>query len=66
MCILRQFGNCNCIFGNDTHGPLVNSGKILMSYQLPLLQACIYMLSRLWADPLMVLIFMAALGAEAG
>lgn len=54
------------IFGNDTMVRLVNADKVLMSYQLPLLQLCIHLLSLISTDPLLIRVFMAAMGALAG
>lgn len=54
------------IFGNDTMMRLINRDKILMSYQLPLLQVCIYLLSKVSTDPLLIRLFVAVVGAAAG
>src|SRR5262249_13045445 len=45
---------------------LLNRDRILLSYQLPLLQIGIWSLSRISTDPLLIRVFMAALGAIAG
>ncbi|MEX2301385.1 MAG: glycosyltransferase family 39 protein [Bryobacterales bacterium] len=54
------------IFGGDSIVRLANQDRILLSYQLPLLQAIIHGLSTLSNDPLAVRYFMAFAGALAG
>jgi hypothetical protein len=54
------------VFGGDTILRLVNRDRILMSYQLPLLQALIYGISRFTHDVLAIRYLMAILGAGAG
>jgi hypothetical protein len=54
------------IFGGDTVLRLANRDQILLSYQLPLLQAIVYSISKL-ADSLLPIRYgMAAIGAMAG
>lgn len=54
------------IFGGDSIVRLANKDRILLSYQLPLLQAMIHGLSPLSNDPLAVRYLMAFAGALAG
>jgi hypothetical protein len=54
------------IFGGDSIVRLANKDRILLSYQLPLLQAVVHYLSALSTDPLAVRYFMACSGAAAG
>jgi hypothetical protein len=54
------------IFGGDSVVRLANHDRILLSYQLPLLQAAVHYLSALSAGPLAVRYFMALAGATAG
>jgi Dolichyl-phosphate-mannose-protein mannosyltransferase len=54
------------IFGGDSIVRLANREHILLSYQLPLLQAAVHYLSVLTSDPLAVRYFMAFAGAAAG
>lgn len=54
------------IFGGDSIVRLANKDRILLSYQLPLLQAAVHYLSILSSDPLVVRYFMALAGAAAG
>jgi hypothetical protein len=54
------------IFGGDSIVRLVNRDKILLSHQLPVLQAAIHYLGFLSLDPLLVRYFMAVAGAIAG
>lgn len=54
------------IFGGDSIVRLANRDRILLSYQLPLLQAAVHYVSALSSDPLAVRYFMALAGAAAG
>ena len=54
------------IFGGDSIVRLANKDRILLSYQLPLLQAVIHWLSAWSNDPVVVRYFMALAGAAAG
>jgi hypothetical protein len=54
------------IFGGDSIVRLVNRDKILLSHQLPALQAAIHYLGFLSQDLLLVRYFMAVAGAVAG
>jgi hypothetical protein len=54
------------IFGGDSIVRLANKDSILLSYQLPLLQAAVHYLSLLFTGPLAVRYFMALAGAAAG
>jgi hypothetical protein len=54
------------IFGGDSIMRLANNDRILLSYQLPLLQAAVHYLSVLSSDPLAARYFMAVGGAAAG
>ena len=54
------------IFGGDSIVRLANSDRILLSYQLPLLQAVVHYLSALSGNPLVIRYFMALAGAAAG
>lgn len=54
------------IFGGDSIVRLANKDRILLSYQLPLLQAAVHYLSLVSSDPLAVRYFMAVAGAAAG
>ena len=54
------------IFGGDSIVRLVNRDKILLSHQLPTLQAAIHYLGFLSLDPLPVRYFMAVAGSIAG
>jgi hypothetical protein len=54
------------LFGGDSIVRLANKDRILLSYQLPLLQAAVHSLSILSGDPLAVRYFMALAGAAAG
>ena len=54
------------VFGGDTILRLANPGHIVLSYQLPLLQAAIHYLSAISTDPLLVRYLMAVVGAAAG
>ncbi len=53
------------IFGGDTVLRLANSDRILLAYQLPLLQAGIYGISQLFEGALPVRYLMAVIGAVA-
>ena len=53
------------IFGGDTVLRLANSDRILLAYQLPLLQAGIYGISQLFEGDLPVRYLMAVIGAVA-
>lgn len=53
------------VFGGDSMLRLMNSDRILISYQLPLLQAMIFTLSRFFSSLLSVRLLMAALSAFA-
>lgn len=54
------------IHGADSVARLVNSDKILLAHQLPLLQTVIYLIARFTDGPLAVRYFMALAGAVAG
>lgn len=54
------------IHGVDSVARLVNSDKILLAHQLPLLQMVIHLIARFTEDPLAVRYFMAMAGAVAG
>jgi len=54
------------IFGADSIVRLANREKILLSHQLPLLQAAIHYLGLISIDPLLVRWFMALVGMVAG
>jgi hypothetical protein len=54
------------IFGGDTILRMANRDHILLSYQLPALQACLHYLAAVSADPLVARWFMALIGALAG
>jgi len=54
------------IFGGDSVVRLANRDKILLSHQLPLLQAAIHYLGLISTDAALVRWFMAAAGAVAG
>ena len=53
------------IFGGDSMVRLANRNHILLSYQLPLLQLCIYVISLISTNIIWIQLFMAALGALA-
>jgi type IV secretory pathway TrbD component len=53
------------VFGGDSMMRLANRNHILLSYQLPLLQLCIYLVSQLSPNIIGIRLFMAALGALA-
>jgi hypothetical protein len=54
------------IFGGDSVVRLANRDRILLSYQLPLLQGALHYLSVVTSDPLAVRYLMAFAGAAAG
>lgn len=54
------------VFGGDTILRLANSDRIVLAYQLPLLQVAIHWLSVLTKDPLVVRLFMVLVSAVAG
>jgi len=54
------------VFGGDTILRLANSDRIVLAYQLPLLQLAIHLLSMLTNDPLIVRLFLVLVSAVAG
>src|SRR5437763_5614279 len=54
------------IFGGDTILRMANRDHVLLSYQLPALQACLYLLARINESPLLARYFMVFIGAMAG
>jgi len=54
------------IYGGDTLARIMNADRILLAYQLPLLQLLIYLVNLVSSDPLIVRYLMSFIGALAG
>lgn len=54
------------IFGSDSITRLVNRDLIVLAHQLPALQASIFYISKISADPVLIRCWMALIGAVAG
>ena len=54
------------IYGGDTLVRIMNPHRILLAYQLPLLQLLIYLISQVSSDPLFIRYLMSFVGALAG
>ncbi len=54
------------IYGGDTLVRIMNPDRVLLAYQLPLLQLLIYLINRVSSDPLLIRYLMSLIGALAG
>ena len=54
------------IYGGDTLVRIMNPDRVLLAYQLPLLQLLIYLTNRVSSDPLLIRYLMSLIGALAG
>jgi hypothetical protein len=54
------------IYGGDTLARIMNADRILLAYQLPLLQLLIYLANLVSGDPLLIRYLMSLVGALAG
>jgi hypothetical protein len=54
------------IYGGDTLVRIMNADRVLLAYQLPLLQLLIYLVNRVSSDPLYIRYLMSLIGALAG
>ena len=54
------------IYGGDTLVRIMNADRVLLAYQLPLLQLLIYLVNRVSSDPLHIRYLMSLIGALAG
>ena len=54
------------IYGGDTLVRIMNADRVLLAYQLPLLQLLIYLINRVSSDPLLIRYLMSFIGALAG
>ena len=54
------------IYGGDTLARMMNADRILLAYQLPLLQLLIYLVNLVSSDPLLIRYLMSMIGALAG
>jgi hypothetical protein len=54
------------IYGVDTLARIMNADRILLAYQLPLLQLLIYLANLVSGDPLLIRYLMSLVGALAG
>ena len=54
------------IYGGDTLVRIMNADRVLLAYQLPLLQLLIYLINRVSSDPLLIRYLMSLIGALAG
>ena len=54
------------IYGGDTLVRIMNPDRVLLAYQLPLLQLLIYLINQVSSDPLLIRYLMSLIGALAG
>src|SRR6476661_3414757 len=54
------------IYGGDTLARIMNADRILLAYQLPLLQLLIYLVNLVSSDSLLIRYLMSLVGALAG
>ena len=54
------------IYGGDTLARMMNADRILLAYQLPLLQLLVYLVNLASSDPLLIRYLMSVIGALAG
>ena len=54
------------IYGGDTLARIMNADRIVLAYQLPLLQLLIHLVNRASRDPLLIRYLMSLIGALAG
>jgi len=54
------------IYGGDAVARIMNADRVLLAYQLPLLQLLIYLVNRVSSDPLLIRYLMSTIGALAG
>jgi hypothetical protein len=54
------------IYGGDTLARIMNADRVLLAYQLPLLQLLIYLVNLVSSDPLLIRYLMSLVGALAG
>ena len=54
------------IYGGDTLVRIMNPDRVLLAYQLPLLQVLIYLINQVSSDPLLIRYLMSLIGALAG
>lgn len=54
------------IYGGDTLVRIMNADRVLLAYQLPLLQLLIYLVNLVSSDPLLIRYLMSLVGALAG
>jgi len=54
------------IYGGDTLVRIMNADRVLLAYQLPLLQLLIYLVNLASSDPLLIRYLMSLIGALAG
>ena len=54
------------IYGGDTVARIMNADRILLAYQLPLLQLLIYLVNLVSGDPLLIRYLMSMIGALSG
>ena len=54
------------IYGGDTVARIMNADRVLLAYQLPLLQLLIYLVNLVSGDPLLIRYLMSMIGALSG
>jgi len=54
------------IYGGDAVARIMNADRVLLAYQLPLLQLLIYLVNLVSSDPLLIRYLMSMIGALAG